>query len=546
MGCPAGPRRVRQDRVDGEREDGSRGRRRAARIRAATGSFFLTARPPHFTRPPLNSPSRRRHPRAPFLRPPGSDGSRERNREMALLPYFRTLLARWLPAQADAPPTAACAPVPRRPRGSRRRRRVHRRRAARRVLRQPQPGRHAGVRPPRRPDRLRLAGPGAPAGRPRRATARSGPTTSRSAGPGRSSPGSTRRTRSAPPATTGSGCGPGRPGLGRLALLIDHWDAHGPADDYASYAMRAGQPYDVRVEYYEAGGNATARLRWSSPQHAGRGDRPGRQPRRERRHLRLPASTPTRPRAGGPSGATSSTTSAGRTSRPTAPAGRLADAGHIFWEGQDPAKTGRRLPAPVRRPGRGDELVRPRAVPGRTAPTTGPHLPAGAGYDAGSNTTTAQVRGRRRRPVRPELPPHPATAAGRARRTRASPTCSSCGRSVPGSGTAYQPGELFDADVKNAFGRFTTLRYLTANYNAEREWGDRKLPGGMKAAWGDRPGRLGIRGHAGQRDRQGPVHHHPDQRVRRLRAQAGQADPVRVRRRQPLRPGRSPTRSTPA
>ena len=28
--------------------------------------------------------------------------------------------------------------------------------------------------------------------------------------------------------------------------------------------------------------------------------------------------------------------------------------------------------------------------------------------------------------------------------------------------------------------------YLTANLNDEREWSDRKLPGGLKAAWGDR------------------------------------------------------------
>ena len=37
--------------------------------------------------------------------------------------------------------------------------------------------------------------------------------------------------------------------------------------------------------------------------------------------------------------------------------------------------------------------------------------------------------------------------------------------------TPYQPGELFDADVKKAFGRFTTLRYLTANFNAETDYG---------------------------------------------------------------------------
>src|SRR3954467_11101693 len=56
---------------------------------------------------------------------------------------------------------------------------------------------------------------------------------------------------------------------------------------------------------------------------------------------------------------------------------------------------------------------------------------------------------------------------------------------APNADAAYAPGELFDADVKDAFSRFTTLRYLTASFNAETDWADRKLPGDMQAAWGD-------------------------------------------------------------
>ena len=115
----------------------------------------------------------------------------------------------------------------------------------------------------------------------------------------------------------------------------------------------------------------------------------------------------------------------------------------------------------------------------------GQTLPLGAGYDPESNTTTAEVVRRRDRPVRPELRTHPA-GTPRARKEPGVADVQLLRPVAPDADTPYQPGELFDADVKNAFGRFTTLRYLTANFNAEKEWADRKLPGAMKAAWGDR------------------------------------------------------------
>src|SRR5205085_141584 len=91
----------------------------------------------------------------------------------------------------------------------------------------------------------------------------------------------------------------------------------------------------------------------------------------------------------------------------------------------------------------------------------GSTLPSGVGYDGGSNTTTAQVvvngadlfalnfRNTQRYPWSPGN-----TGVGNVQLLR--PV-------APGSGTSYQPGELFDANVKQALGRFTTLRYLTAN-----------------------------------------------------------------------------------
>jgi hypothetical protein len=48
-------------------------------------------------------------------------------------------------------------------------------------------------------------------------------------------------------------------------LLIDDWTDHAPRDDSATLALVAGQQYDLRLEYYENGGGAVARLAWSSP-----------------------------------------------------------------------------------------------------------------------------------------------------------------------------------------------------------------------------------------------------------------------------------------
>src|SRR6185436_8901239 len=51
-------------------------------------------------------------------------------------------------------------------------------------------------------------------------------------------------------------------------LLIDKWIDQGPTEWSGTIALTAGQRYDLRMEYYENGGGATARLSWSSPSTA--------------------------------------------------------------------------------------------------------------------------------------------------------------------------------------------------------------------------------------------------------------------------------------
>ncbi|WP_437947472.1 PA14 domain-containing protein [Sorangium sp. So ce296] len=48
-------------------------------------------------------------------------------------------------------------------------------------------------------------------------------------------------------------------------LLIDNWTDHSSTLDSATLSLVAGQPYDVKLEYYENSVDATIRLFWSSP-----------------------------------------------------------------------------------------------------------------------------------------------------------------------------------------------------------------------------------------------------------------------------------------
>ncbi len=46
--------------------------------------------------------------------------------------------------------------------------------------------------------------------------------------------------------------------------LINNWTNHAPTENSGSISLTAGQKYDIKLEYYEQTGGATARLFWSS------------------------------------------------------------------------------------------------------------------------------------------------------------------------------------------------------------------------------------------------------------------------------------------
>lgn len=48
-------------------------------------------------------------------------------------------------------------------------------------------------------------------------------------------------------------------------LVINSWVDQAPTEHSGAIALAAGATYDIRVEYYERGGGAVARLEWSSP-----------------------------------------------------------------------------------------------------------------------------------------------------------------------------------------------------------------------------------------------------------------------------------------
>ncbi len=47
--------------------------------------------------------------------------------------------------------------------------------------------------------------------------------------------------------------------------LIDNWTDHAEAEDSATVTLQAGQLYDLKLEYYNAGGEARIQLAWSAP-----------------------------------------------------------------------------------------------------------------------------------------------------------------------------------------------------------------------------------------------------------------------------------------
>lgn len=273
-------------------------------------------------------------------------------------------------------------------------------------------------------------------------------------------------------------------GTANWVALVDNWDVHAFETVSRSYPLSAGQTYDIRVEYYEGNGKAGARLTWASPSTPEEVIDPatevGINALTYADHMFADATKMGRAEWGD---------ATDYFNRPLVPLDGdgwpTADAAHIFWEGQDPAQSA----GTYRLRFQGKAEVRSRVggahfkVGGRDIGGT---LPAGTGYDAGSNTTTADVvvtnadllllvfRGTQRT----------AWAAKNTGVTRVQllrPL-------APGSGTSYPAGEVFDRATKDAFARFSALRFLTANFNAERDWWERKPPTAAKAAFADRAG----------------------------------------------------------
>src|ERR1043166_4730624 len=46
--------------------------------------------------------------------------------------------------------------------------------------------------------------------------------------------------------------------------LVNNWTDHGPTEDSGTISVTAGQPYQIKMEMYENGGGATAKLVWSA------------------------------------------------------------------------------------------------------------------------------------------------------------------------------------------------------------------------------------------------------------------------------------------
>jgi hypothetical protein len=275
-----------------------------------------------------------------------------------------------------------------------------------------------------------------------------------------------------------------RPSGGSFAwnLLIDAWDAPTVGAATADYTFKAGQTYDVKVEYHDLKGPAIARLAWSGPSTPEEVIDPavdlGVNAITYDYDLFADAAKIGRPGWGSPAdyfaGPPVATDDLGWP---------MADAGHLFWFDADPTKTGGTYLLQFTGQAEVSGFLG-RGLFSAAGTDYGSTLPLGAGYDAATNTTTAEVAVEGTdlfglNFVHTKRNPSDSEGTGVTNVQLMRPV-------APDSTTSYAPGELFNSDVKQAFSRFTTLRYLTANFNGEKEWVDRKLPGDMQAAWGDR------------------------------------------------------------
>jgi hypothetical protein len=270
-------------------------------------------------------------------------------------------------------------------------------------------------------------------------------------------------------------------GTSDWTLVVDRWDPTSPNPDHANYSLVAGRAYDIKLEYRDVTGPASAHLLWSSPSTPQQVIDPavslGVNANTYDSYVYADAAKASWNEWGDPVDYFGNPRVA-----TDANGWPLSDAGHLIWESRDATKTAGTYLLRFQ----GEAQVSGWMNRGQFSAggvDYGLTLPFGAGYDPATNITTAEVTVQgadifglnfvhtHRTPGDPEG--SGVTDVQFMRPTAANAT------------THYQPGELFDADVKDAYSRYTTLRYLTANFNPEADWSERKLPSQMVAAWGD-------------------------------------------------------------
>ncbi|HVK15113.1 MAG TPA: PA14 domain-containing protein, partial [Gemmataceae bacterium] len=273
-------------------------------------------------------------------------------------------------------------------------------------------------------------------------------------------------------------------GTGNWINLVDNWGVHGFEERSRSYPLTAGQTYDIKVEYFESAGPAGARLTWASPSTPEEVIDPvtdvGLNVSAYADHLFADATKMARSEWGHPTD---------YFNRPLVALDGdgwpTADASKIFFEGQDPDRSAGTYR--LRFQGKADVRAKAGAAKFRVGNRDhGASLPAGAGYDPSTNTTTADVVVKEASLL---LLSFRDTQRNQAAKKNTGITNVQLLRpDSPGSGTSYQPDEVFDRATKEAFSRFSVLRFLSANFNAERDWWERKQPSDAKAAFADRAG----------------------------------------------------------
>ena len=257
--------------------------------------------------------------------------------------------------------------------------------------------------------------------------------------------------------------------------LIADW-ATAPKADSAPYALVAGKSYDIALHYWQHGKSGAVQLGWSSPtvpfQVIDAATPLG---------INSAAVLPGEPgnifadavKQAAPFGAYSNSAA---TVAKDASGWPLADASLPLWA------SGREMNGTYQLSFNGEAKLVDWTGLGSFmvgGVAYGATLPFGTGYNAATNTTTAQW-------VVTNAAPAPATLGfAQTKRTAASATGSGITNLhilrplAPGSATPHRAGELFSAAYKSFLSYFTGIRfmdYLATNGNRQANWADRVKP----------------------------------------------------------------------